>query len=95
MTMTIQLPKLEDVEISLHEHGLSVTPVWSGVDRPRSYSMVVNRQALASRLKTAILAGAVFPVRGILTDVNNETYTDFDHNVMARRLNADLKRLGF
>jgi hypothetical protein len=89
------LPTVVDVEISVGEYGLLVTPVHGGVDRQRSYGMWVNRQSLASRLKAGILAGVVFPVTGVSTDVNGETYAQFTHNVMARRLNADLRSLGF
>jgi hypothetical protein len=89
------LPTVVDVDISVGEHGLLVTPVHSGVDRTRSYGIWVNRQSLASRLKAGILAGVVFPVTGVGTDVNGETYAEFTHNVLARRLNADLRNLGF
>jgi hypothetical protein len=92
-----QLPVVIDVEVT-RETGddyLTVTPVWSGVDRARSFSVAVRQLSVASRLKAAILAGAAYPVRGVLTDVNGQTYVDFDHNVMGRHLNADLKKLGF
>jgi hypothetical protein len=92
-----RLPTLESVEVEPdeEERGFVVTPVYTGVDRPRSYSVLATKLAEANRLKAAILAGAVFPVRGVLTDMNGQTYVDFDHNVMGRHLNADLKKLGF
>jgi hypothetical protein len=90
-----QLPTVVDVKISAEPRGLVVTPVHRGVDRAESYSIMVNRESLANRLKAGILAGVVFPVTGTGTDVNGQTYAEFTHNVLARRLNADLRKLGF
>jgi predicted N-formylglutamate amidohydrolase len=90
-----ELPQLVDVEVTARRDGISITPVWSGVDRPRSYTAVVNRQALASRLVAAIRAGKAITVTGIGTDVNNQTYAETENHFLVKRLNADLRKLGF
>jgi hypothetical protein len=95
----VKLPKLETVEITLDRTksrpGFVVTPVWSGVDRPRSYSVFTLKMSLANRLKNAIEAGVAITVRGTGTDVNGETYADTQNHFLGSRLNADLKKLGF
>ena len=50
---------------------------------------------LADRLVAAILAGKAITVDGVLTDVRGKTYLGTTHNVVGRRMNADLVRLGF
>ena len=74
-----------------------VSADWSvtGVDRPVSSSQVVNGKKLAERLARAIEDGVACTYRGIKTDVNGKTYVDQAHNVMARRANADLTKLGY
>lgn len=74
-----------------------VSADWSvaGVDRPVSSGMVVNGKKVAERLARAIEDGVACPYRGIKTDINGKTYVDQAHNVMARRMNADLRRLGY
>jgi hypothetical protein len=79
------------------DSGLSITPVWDGVDRPRSFSWGVKstHRKLAERLKAAILAGVVFYKIQKGTDANGQTYPTFSCRVSGRHMNADLKRLGF
>lgn len=74
-----------------------VSADWSAlkVDRPISFSSVVTSKKLAERFARAIEAGAAFPFEGIRTDVNGRTYVESKFNVMARRANADLTRLGY
>lgn len=74
-----------------------VSADWSvtGVDRPVSSSQVVNGKKVAERLARAIEDGVACTYRGIKTDVNGKTYVDQAHNVMARRVNADLTKLGY
>ena len=74
-----------------------VSADWSsaGVDRPVSSGLVVNGKKLAERLARAIEDGVACTYRGIKTDIDGLTYVDQAHNVMARRANADLKRLGY
>ena len=74
-----------------------VSADWSsaGVDRPISSGTVVNGKKVAERLARAIEDGVAYPYQGILTDVNGQTYVAQGHNVMARRMNADLRRLGY
>jgi hypothetical protein len=92
---TVPMPVLTDVEVEPGEHGFKVTPVWAGVDRPRSYSVWVTSEKNANRLKAAIFAGVAITVRGILMDVHGQTYADTQNHFLGRRLNADLKRLGY
>lgn len=74
-----------------------VSADWSaaGVNRPVTSSVVVTTKKVAERLARAIEDGVAYSYRGILTDVNGKTYVDQAHNVMARRMNADLKKLGY
>jgi len=90
-----ELPVLADVEVEPGEYGFKVTPVWSGVDRPRSYSVWVTKKKNADRLQAAMLAGVAITVRGISTDVNGQTYPNIENHFLGRRINADLKRLGY
>jgi hypothetical protein len=73
----------------------SVHPVWDGVDRRDTGGMLVRGRPLADRLAAAIRAGAAFVPRGVNTDTAGRTYVDTDSRVLARMLNADLRRLGF
>ena len=88
---------IEPYEQEGQRNLLKVSADWSaaGVDRPVSSGTVVNGKKLAERLARAIEDGVAYPYRGILTDVNGKTYVDQAHNVMARRMNADLKKLGY
>lgn len=76
----------------------SVTPVWPNVDRPISSSWSVGQNpGLGRRLVNAIEAGVVCTNPKVMTDVNGQTYVSHDGHlrVSGRRMNADLKRLGF
>lgn len=64
-------------------HGYSLGP-----DTPR------NRK-LAQRLMAAIRAGVVFTDHEVRTDINHQTFVGYRTHVLGRRMNADLKRLGF
>ena len=88
---------IEPYEQEGQRNLFKVSADWSaaGVDRPISSGMVVNGKKLAERLARAIEDGVACTYRGILTDVNGKTYVDQAHNVMARRANADLTRLGY
>jgi hypothetical protein len=94
--MTSQpLPTIESVDITPGEYGFLVEPVYGGVDRPRACGYWAAKLPLANRLKAAILAGKAITVNGTGTDVNGQTYADDTAHFLCRRLNADLKRLGF
>lgn len=71
---------------------------WTGVelDRPCTggISTGTNRK-LAERLAAAINAGVVYTDPKVQKDVNGATYVQAGCKVFGRRLNADLKRLGF
>lgn len=72
-----------------------VAPIFSGVDRPETFSWSVRGQALADRLVRAIRAGVVCLGSAVQTDANGKTYVAFTSPVLGRTLNADLKRLGY
>lgn len=72
----------------------SVTPVWSGVDRPESSGWSVPKK-LVDRFVTAIKAGVIFDRVAVQTDVNGKTYVATGCRVLLRHLNADLKKIGF
>jgi hypothetical protein len=76
---------------------IHIFPRWEGVDRPETGGWAVGpqRAILAKRLAAAINAGVVCTNPVVKTDVNGKTYVSHDHGVMGRRMNADLKRLGF
>lgn len=72
----------------------TVTVHADGVDRTEVCSWEVPAK-LASRFVKAIEAGAVLEWNGIRTDVVGKTYWSTSSKVLARMLNADLKRMGF
>lgn len=87
-----------DVEITPNEHdprAYSVTPVFSGVDRPRSFSWALTSRPLCERLARAVRAGKAISDFGAATDSAGKTYATFKLHVLGRRMNADLLRLGF
>lgn len=75
--------------------GYKVTPVWSGVDRPRTFSWFVGNLKLAVRLRQAVLAGVVLVDLEMKTDVEGNTYVEHRSKVMAKYANADLRKLGY
>lgn len=89
-------PTIKNVIITPHEHGVLVSPIWEGVDRPNVGGWVTTPR-LATRLVNAILAGAVHKNARIVKDVNGQTYVTSDAYliVSGKYMNADLKRLGF
>ena len=85
------------IEYDSADDWYTVWAVWEGekVDRPRSYAIVARKFPLAQRLARAIDAGAVFSDPVINTDIEGNTYVHARSKVMAKYLNADLKRLGY
>lgn len=77
------------------EGGLSVDPVWSNVDRPRTGGWAVTDRRMALRLAAALRAGVVYPDVKVLTDKNGQTYASGSAKVLGRYMNADLRRLGY
>lgn len=78
------------------EH-IMVAPLWKGVDRPYvgGTALQANKIALARRFARAMVDGAAFANIEVRTDVNGDTYVDAPKKTLARRLNADLRRLGY
>lgn len=85
---------ITDGEIHVEAH-------WEApVDRPRAHGWLIGphtpaKSALAARLINAINAGVIFPNPVIKTDINGKTYVQASSTILARHMNAELKRLGF
>jgi len=79
--------------------GITVWTVWPNVDRPETSGIQVADtpagRALAVRLETAIRHGAVHSDAEVKVDRDGKTYVSATCNVIGRRLNADLARLGY
>lgn len=79
--------------------GIRVVVTWEaeGLDRKEGVGWLLapNHGVLARRLIRAINSGVVFSNPELRTDVNNRTFVQADCTVYGRRINADLKRLGF
>lgn len=69
--------------------------MWTGVDRPDSVAWVLGNRRTAERLRTAVVAGAVFYDISVNTDTSGRTYVQASSRVMAKYANADLRRLGY
>jgi len=89
------------VERDTDDHGTghadlwSVHPIWSDVDNPVGSGWLVRGERLARRLEAALRAGVAIGPAEVCTDVNGKTYASYNHRVMGRYMNADLRRLGF
>ena len=85
--------------VSRDSSRITVDITWSGakLDRPCTggFGLRANDQELAARLCAAINAQAVEVDPVVMRDVNGKTYVSSTSRVMGRRMNADLKRLGF
>lgn len=80
------------------EDGGTVWVMWKGqlLDRPCTYGISVGRdKALIARLVKAVNDGAAFPNPVIVRDNNGDSYVRSETKVHGRRLNADLRRLGY
>lgn len=78
---------------------INVDIAWSGakLDRPCTggFGLRASDGELAKRLVAAINAQVVEVDPIVMRDVNGKTYVSSTSRVMGRRMNADLKRLGF
>jgi len=75
---------------------IDVTWIGADLDRPHVGGWAISdKPALATRLKTAIEAGAVYANPKIVKDSNGKTFVQAKSLVLGRHMNADLKRLGF
>lgn len=90
-------PRIIDVRIEpdKDEPGYStVGPVWADVDRPYTGGWMV-RNAYVPRFVRALKAGVVEINPTVRTDVNGNTFVSAQSTVSAKRMNADLRRLGY
>jgi hypothetical protein len=93
--MTVQT-RIDRIDITPDpEFGFTVRPYWTNVDRPEGVGYAVKDMPTAQRLRAAMAAGVVFVDVEIKTDVNDKTYVSSRSTVLARIMNADLRRLGF
>ena len=72
----------------------------ASVDRKCTGGWVVDSEKNARRLERCINDQKAFKVNGngqgeIVTDINGKTYVNWQGLVWGKRLNADLKRLGY
>jgi len=81
------------------ENGTVVSIVFldAGVDRTVSIGVIVDpkKPNLIIRLTKAIEAGVAFTDTQIKKNIYGKTYVAGNLQVIGRRLNADLKRLGY
>lgn len=95
------IPTISHVDVTSNGRGIyqpgsyTVTPHWSGVDRPTASSWGVTCKGTAERLARAIVAGVVCVDAKLATDVNGDTYVDYRSTILAREMERELVRLGF
>jgi hypothetical protein len=89
-------PRIIDVRVTADSDPafVTVSPVWSDVDRPVTFGWLVKK-ALTPRLVRAIRAGAAFRNVAVATDNAGKTYVSAEATLLGRHMNADLKRIGF
>jgi hypothetical protein len=78
-----------------HPGCFTVKQLITGVDRTDGAAFVVRGLPIARRLARAMRDGKAVTIRGVLIDVNGQTYADTQTHVLGRILSADLKRLGY
>lgn len=92
------MPFVSNAEIQETEGRYVVLVNWTSpvVDRPCTggISCGIDRK-LAGRLAACIDDGVCHEAPEVKTDINGKTFVSAACRVMGRRLNADLKRLGY
>jgi hypothetical protein len=70
---------------------------WEGVelDRPTTCGMTCRDSKLAQRLADCINAQKAYVNPKVVRDINGQSYVQATCLILGRRMNADLKRLGF
>lgn len=84
-----------DVSVDRHQHGWAVTPVWPGVDRPATTSVVVGDPIVANRLAAAMVDGTWFRSAEVRTDVNGRTYVAAEGQTIGKYVVSGLADLGY
>lgn len=76
---------------------VTVWTFWGGpqIDRPQGLGYLCSNRLVAERLRCAINAGVVFTDPTLERDINGKTYVQARSHVLGKRMNADLRRLGF
>ena len=87
------------IKIKTDDEGIHCDVHWSGekLDRPHTSGYLLGRKKmkLALRFKRAVEAGAIYSNPKIVKDVNGKTYVQAEGFIMARHMNAELKKRGF
>src|SRR4051812_6638327 len=85
--------------VMVREDGdsLCVAVIWKNVDRPDvgGWGLKKSHRSLANRLAAALATERIHANAEVKTDVNGQTYVSSHPPILGRKLNADLKRLGF
>jgi len=85
------------VKLTEDEKYLSVWPHYEGVDRPETAGWVVHERNVG-RLCRALLDGVAETLLSNeipLIDIHGQTYAHTKSNIYAKRMGADLTRLGY
>jgi hypothetical protein len=96
MTMN-DLTPTATIECDEHDGSFTVRASYphAGTDRVTGRGWSVLDKGLAERMAVALEAGAVLTDATIKTDVNGRTYVAASSQVLGRKMNADLTRLGY
>lgn len=84
--------------ITQEDGRIMVTISWSGaeLDRPSTGGISCGKDMrLANRLAACINAQKAHSSPRVVRDINGRTYVQATCLILGRRMNADLKRLGF
>ena len=90
--------QLIDAPIVMDSDGIyTVWAVYDGVDRKQTVGMSCGKKKLlADRLRNACIAGKAIDMEAeVGTDCFGKTYAKGFFHVNGRKLNGDLRRLGF
>ncbi len=96
-TQTSDLTPTATIECDEHDGSFAVWASYphAGTDRVTGQGWSVLDKGLAERMAAALEAGVVLVNQTIKTDVNGRTYVAASSQVLGRKMNADLKRLGY
>lgn len=100
MTTTVDTAALERhiaIETDADMLTVRVTYTAPGLDRTdgAAWGLKLTHRALAERLVRAIEAGVILSEPQIRTDIHGRTYVSVSSSILARMMNAELRRLGY
>ena len=95
-TKTNDMTPVATIEVTSDGYYIvNVAYPFAGVSRPHTYGCSTGNKVLAERLVRAIEAGVAITGATVRTDVNGNTYVQGTNKFLSKRLNADLRRLGY